>query len=678
MAQHAKLDPLVKWARLLWTHVPESTLDKLDVDQLRLYVSMIFDNGFPHKFALSAIANLPPNLNENNEISVPMHARAREPSTVVTLARSTALATRILLVRLKHHKIFTLYTSPKKIERALRGAFARFNKSLAAPTDLTFKDIARLGPYIAVLAGVPPYQISVMSQSIRPIGQNPDTANYPLYGVSKEHLSHFLRTGLDAGSTPRPVKMPEDQLSLVFEPSPDWIGKGRKLLRDLCKELRGVSEKRLKTDKQRKSAQKILDQALADAHKFTPADSVVCLAIKWACYLLIEEGSVNAATVGTYFDRAVTNGLMSSEESYSMSDWEPDDFYESVDERMSGSRLSVKHQDLIWVAYSQITRFITRELNLPAVTFNNLRKDIAISNARWALISPHAFDHGLRMLWEQGTRVGQSAAAALALGYYGGLRVGEVRRLTLDSMVFNENLPQVDVEVLRGKSPYARRRIPFETMAPSFVVELVKEFSLKRLNEFATTRKLSSVALFGKHGDDRMYTYPSFSHFCLQTVKSLYGEGATYHMLRHNFCSFLFLRWHANKHSDFAEDLRDRSHPIFQPEMQERLRDYFQVSSVEDGPHPPYDLILITKLTGHSTPAVMFQYYVHSFSEVQAHTSKNLTSWFGDVALSGSQVAKLIPWMKSSATRAKIGKIGTLTIRSFSETPRTFSASNVI
>lgn len=651
--QHAKVDPLLAWYRSLWTAAPESRMEKIAVDQLRLYAAMVIDNGFPKKFALSAIANFSERTNQENELVVPMYPRARKPATVVTLAEVPAQAARILRTRLKETKIVSLYTSKKKVERALRGAFARFKPKLENNETLRFHDIAKLGPYLAVLAGVPPYQISVLSQSIRPIGQNPDNANYPLGDVTKEHLSHFLRTGLDAGSKPKRVKMPEDQLSLVFEPTPQWTAEGRTLLRDLCKELRTVSDKKLSTKKQKANAQQILDSALEKALTFTPADSIVCLAIKWAGHLLIEKGSVNPGTVGTYFDRAVTNGLMASEESFSLSDWEPDDFHESLDERQSEKRFSTKHKELIRIAYSQCVNFITRELHIPAVSFNNLDKGIALSNARWALISPLAFDRAIQSLWDQNTREGESAAVTLALGYYCGLRIGEVRRLTLDNIVFNDRLPQLDVEILRGKSAYARRRLPVADLAPPFVVELVKTFARERRMEIKSNRKLSTLCLFGKEGDDRMYTYSSFSHFALQTVQSLFGEGATFHMLRHNFCSFLFLRWHAMHHEDFNHGLRSRSHHIFQPELQGKLRAYFQASIVEDGEHTPYDLISIIKLTGHSSPAVMFQYYVHSFSEVQAHTASQLSSWVGELELNGKQIARLLPKIASSATRVK-------------------------
>jgi len=74
----------------------------------------------------------------------------------------------------------------------------------------------------------------------------------------------------------------------------------------------------------------------------------------------------------------------------------------------------------------------------------------------------------------------------------------------------------------------------------------------------------------------------------------------------------------------------------------------------EDGDIRPYDLVSMIKLTGHASPETLFQYYIHSFSVVQAHAVSRMKTIGFDQPLPDVTISKLVPRMKSSASRAKL------------------------
>jgi hypothetical protein len=95
---------------------------------------------------------------------------------------------------------------------------------------------------------------------------------------------------------------------------------------------------------------------------------------------------------------------------------------------------------------------------------------------------------------------------------------------------------------------------------------------------------------------------------------------------------------------------------LFQPALQEKLADYFACTKYEDGDIRPFDLISMTKLTGHASPETLFQYYVHTYSIVQAHAVKQVRSAVDEIALTSECLSGLLPRARSSSTIAKTFK----------------------
>lgn len=337
-----------------------------------------------------------------------------------------------------------------------------------------------------------------------------------------------------------------------------------------------------------------------------------------------------------------------------MTDWDSDDLIESLEDRLSESRLSKRTKGLILTAYSPLLRFLTTELGLPNISVKGMRVDYVTGAGQWQLFSPHAIDKVIRRLSRDPDRRLRQAGLVVALGYYGGLRTGDIKNLTLADIVFNDRLCDLDIEICRGKSRNTRRRLPFHALAPGHVQSLIREFWADRLGEFPNRNILSKISLLGPEGCAESYDIASIARLARFVLKQAFGADTNIHTLRHCFCSNLFIRWYSIRHTDLLQDLRDASHEIYQPELQDQLNQFFSAMPHEDGEIRPHDLISMIKLTGHASPATLFQYYVHTFGVVQSHAMRSRHSLIENTEVQASDIALLLPRMRSSKSRANI------------------------
>jgi hypothetical protein len=191
-------------------------------------------------------------------------------------------------------------------------------------------------------------------------------------------------------------------------------------------------------------------------------------------------------------------------------------------------------------------------------------------------------------------------------------------------------------------------------LAPPYIVQMIRDYWNERRSEFSESARLAQIAFFGRRGQRERYLHQSITRLASRLLKQVFGDSTTLHILRHCFCTFLFLRWYAIRHPDMLDDLRDRSHLMFQPELLSKLNSYFACMPIEDGEIRPYDLVSMTKLTGHASPETFFQYYVHSFSLVQSHAVRQIKSPVSGMAMSDALLKALVPGMRSSSSRALV------------------------
>jgi hypothetical protein len=137
-------------------------------------------------------------------------------------------------------------------------------------------------------------------------------------------------------------------------------------------------------------------------------------------------------------------------------------------------------------------------------------------------------------------------------------------------------------------------------------------------------------------------------------MKQFMGQKFVYHSLRHSFASWLLLRWYANRYLDFNTDLAEGHHPLFKEECQSRLRQLFTTDTNKVPLYNSSDLILFSKLIGHTGQDVMFSTYIHSYSAIHKHAMQRISNSEGQRVLSGKCIAAVVPKMKSRTSQAKL------------------------
>lgn len=620
---------------------------------LRAYAALLIDNALPHSAALDVLTSFAGvKNNDASNVAIPIHpSDATERHVDLSLADVPALALRCWRQRERHlgkaHQ-----ASRERIEIEILEAFPSSLIHGDTELDLAVRDVQALAPIIAIHNGAEPFMISALAAKVRPTSQSMFDPYY-IGDITKEPMAFLVETMSDSSLRAQNLKPATIELLSSHKIQADWIARGRKLLRDMCNELNSAHSKRIKTPLQQERAELILRRYRMQAITFCPEDSVVVLAIDYSKQHYIRRGTITARSLRDYLDRAVMNGLMDSESSDSLSSWDPDDFEENIEERISSPNLSMESRRLILNAYAPIVRFIAHKLKLPAVSIAHLRETFVTGSGQWGLISPHVIDRVILDLYESDSREYRQVAIVIALAFYGGLRASEIRRLRLDNIVFSDVIECLDIEILNGKSAASRRRLPFLCLAPPEIVHVIVDYGRCRRSEFSSRAVLSKIAAFGPLRDRQGYSHNSLTRFSRNMLKSILGDRATLHLLRHCFCSFLFLRWYATRYPDVLDDIRFRSHPLFQPSLLEKLDDYFACTRYEDGDIRPFDLISMTKLTGHASPETLFQYYVHTYSIVQAHAAKRIRSVVDDLVLTSECVSCLLPRARSSSTIAK-------------------------
>ena len=663
----ARLSTLQRFYQWLWEAAPLAAMP-VATDLLRVYSSLVIDSAIPHATALDCLQMLAAGGHQDGPaVRVPIHENEQSDRVVeLTLHPVTKIAVHCWLDRQPRS---TRETQPsgqwararKQLEKALRTQFQQALSLWARSERVFFSDIGRLGPFVATENGAEPFMIAALDSRVRPTSQGFED-HYQLRDVSRESFNRILKQfPISRLGAATPGNAPIANGDTHEAPPVWWIGESRRLLRQLCRELGEATSGRVTTQTQQENAKAILDRYRMQALDIAPVDSALVLAIDYAKVAYIGSGRINARTLRDYLDRTVIHGLLDSDASYALGDWDPDDFLEVIEERIDSRRLSSASRRLILDAYGPLLRFLAKTLGLPPFSVSELREDYVAGSGQWSLISPFAIDRLIVALYDDTRLEFRQAAVIIALAYYGGLRAAEARRLSMANVVFNDRLIDLDIELLRGKTACSRRRLPLASLAPPAILHMVRDYWRRRRGEFDRPASPSSIAMFGPCGDPSPYLSSSITTLTRQALKEAFGAGATLHLLRHCFCSFLLLRWYAIRQPELLRNLRDRAHAIFQAELQQRLLRYFDCMPREDGYENggedrnarPYDLISMTKLTGHSAPVVLFQYYIHSYSVIQAHAVRQIRSPVAEIHLSGSLQARLMPRMRSSASRAK-------------------------
>jgi integrase len=204
----------------------------------------------------------------------------------------------------------------------------------------------------------------------------------------------------------------------------------------------------------------------------------------------------------------------------------------------------------------------------------------------------------------------------LTLGFYGGLRSGEMLALTLDDIEVCG--PEIYVWIRRGKTPAARRKIPLHLIAPPRVCQQFLEYlDTRRAVARQYKAKPKKVAFIGPTGCVEGFAREEIVPAVIGLLRYYVGQDYEMHSLRHGFGTWLMLRAYALKYPELKGQLLEQQHVVFSGEGEKRFTQLFTWSEDQPLRQDRIDLFIhIRKIMGHSHISVLLQNYMHGFGVI--------------------------------------------------------------
>lgn len=305
--------------------------------------------------------------------------------------------------------------------------------------------------------------------------------------------------------------------------------------------------------------------------------------------------------------------------------------------------------------FKRIIRFSRRHLKL----FTHIElpdthnKSNIVLTRRNHVLGPSEFD-----------RIKGNDSPVLALAFYGGMRAGEIARLSLNDVVSEGD--ELTIYIRKGKTPSARRAIPLHLLAPPKVIKVVRDYYETRLIHYRIYKRKSERNKLSFDSKSQVH-FLSSNEQCdksssvtvvrgaLLQLKAHIGTGADLHLLRHSFASMIFLRWYCCKYPNLIKDLVDKKHWCFSTKGLAGLRTFFGENPDIPIPHTNITAIIhLIKLMGHKNTDTFFQVYVHSYDTVLEHALRRVHEKFDSIDLPGKLISELVPSMKSRASQVKL------------------------
>lgn len=439
----------------------------------------------------------------------------------------------------------------------------------------------------------------------------------------------------------------------------NWCADARLVMARLVRSLKAISRSSHGKFTQRDrvhEAHAAINTLLEEADDLAPnAKSALHLALQWTRSRLSPQHLHNNPKVGaivTDLSRIFTARLLRVPESIDLSAWETEEHETFIEEHLADSSLAPATQAATAAAFRQVYRFANANGYTDSVDTRFTHADTSFGTRRAQVLSPYGFDFFLDSLQAMQTRDAQLIAAACAIGYYAGLRAGEILLLTLNDVIIGDG--EIWIQILRGKTPAARRQIPLHLLAPDAICDLVRATYGMRRGEFRPSANLQEIFLFGPEGVPDRYERGALIDVAITELQARFGADVVFHSLRHAFASWILVRWYALRYPDSIKVLAANGHVVFQPDAQERFAELFSlVPGQPPDPSDPSALVVISKLMGHLGQQTLFARYVHTFQILHADAMKRVDTVIGVQHVSGKVIAALLPRMASATTRAK-------------------------
>ncbi|KXS54587.1 MAG: hypothetical protein AWU57_1037 [Marinobacter sp. T13-3] len=399
--------------------------------------------------------------------------------------------------------------------------------------------------------------------------------------------------------------------------SADWAQDARFLLRELATDLhnRFTPQSKL-TGKKLELLNRMLVRYWERAAPIAPGTSALQLALLWVGTLLYgtdEKAPVQINTATQYLREIIINSVLNYEGAFDLSDWSDEDVENVrmlvVNRRRLADKTRKDRQD-------RLGRFLTFCQSKGLLEEATLYKDkmaYALTKRRNRVLGLAQFDQLQYTIAHSAEPEAKLVNTLLTLGFYGGLRSGEMLALSLDDIEVCG--PEIYVWIRRGKTAAARRKVPLHLLAPPRVCEqFLAYLDTRQAAARMHKAKLKKVAFIGPTGSVQGYKREELIPAVIGLLRYYVGPEFDMHSLRHGFGTWLMLRAYALKHPELKAQLLEQQHAVFSPEGEAKLTQLFQWT--EDKPLLPGRITMfinIRKLMGHSHISVLLQNYLHAF-----------------------------------------------------------------
>ncbi|RMH48174.1 MAG: hypothetical protein D6694_00805, partial [Gammaproteobacteria bacterium] len=550
----------------------------------------------------------------------------------------------------------------KRIKREMQAAYRSLKQDFDSmhpegDSPGTWSDFQALARFIPVLQGLEPYLASVLKDYPLP-ACHPMESNFniirgdgiqPPSGLITPKISKKL---LPTSGIEIPNLNKTDKINQAIES--DWPGKSKRILRRLIHKARSLAPEKTSSERVINEICVFIDQLQVEADQLAPKSSALHWALLWIKDHIRKTNAVVHKTIQDYLSRVFINGLLCDPESIDLSDWEAEDHELSFEDTISRTSLKQpKSRQNVEAAYRLAYRFGAIRGFCSDVRLTSVSREWMGGTNRCELIGLSEFDTFIHLLMGRSNRDASEIAMCCILAFYGGMRAGEISRLTLNDVVMCDN--HLYIHIRKGKTAAARRVIPLHLLAPRPMCAIVSTLIWNRGREFPSNAHLRKIPLFGPDGKRERYASRTLADASIQLLKQTFGDAVTLHHLRHCFASWLFLRMYVSKYPDLILELTESGHEVF---SQNYIRRMVYLMSGETKARIPdhcgTGLVRLTKLMGHLGPRVTFSTYIHTFHVVQAHAMRRLSSIHGARELPGKSIAILVPKMKTRHSQAKL------------------------
>lgn len=524
------------------------------------------------------------------------------------------------------------------LKQALTERHSELYKAWAATQSERTPLLARLGYFSRSL------RLNAFANGLEPVFYN-QLATLPLPADTPQGLRDFLvpshqlpLTVAQTRTTPTPNQPPIDASwdalaqvqgravstdDICETLSAHWALDGKFLLREFLSNLINQFGTKRLTKGQLPVLEKMIAVYLVRASQIAPQTSVITLGLLWIASKL-HAREIAVSTAKDYTSAIILNGLLDYEAAYDLSDWDDEDVEAATGLIMNRRRLSDSTRSDRQDRVGQFFNYCRSNQLLEEVHFEKEKFAYTATKRRNIVLGLAEFDELQHKIAHSAAPQSELVNTLLTLGFYGGLRAGEMLGLSLEDIQYCG--PEIYICVRRGKTVAARRKIPLHLIAPPRVCGQFRHYLENRLalakREKANRKKVAFVGPEDSiDGFDRQAIMPPV----INLLRYYTNKKLDLHTLRHGFGTWLMLRAHALKYPDFKEQLLEQEHAVFSEAGEKRLTQLFQWNEDEPLNKDKIDLFIhIRKVIGHSHISVLMQNYMHGFGAIHQHWLKRL------------------------------------------------------